>query len=131
MNIIESSLDTPSKLVQFYNDFVNMIKTAIYALNTFYNMLVEFDNRIVAMVNNCGSTEFDGFPVNKAIATVHYVVGDVIFYLLYMVILFGCLFTIYKLVWLIIDCIVNFITQLKGGTLSTVSFSSLIGKIFK
>lgn len=77
------------------------------------------------------STEFDGLPVNKAIATVHYVVGDVIFYLLYMLILFGCLFTIYKLIWLIIDCVINFITQLKGGTLNPVSFSSLIGKLFK
>ncbi len=131
MNIIDNPLEAPSKLIQFFNDFVDMLKTAIYAMNTFYNMLVDFDNRIVAMVDNCGSTEFDGLPVNKAIATVHYVVGDVIFYLLYMLILFGCLFTIYKLIWLIIDCVINFITQLKGGTLSTVNFSSLVGKLFK
>lgn len=131
MNIIDNPLEAPSKLIQFFNDFVDMLKTAIYAMNTFYNMLVNFDNRIVAMVDNCGSTEFDGLPVNKAIATVHYVVGDVIFYLLYMLILFGCLFTIYKLIWLIIDCVINFITQLKGGTLSTVNFSSLVGKLFK
>lgn len=131
MNIIDNPLEAPSKLIQFFNDFVDMLKTAIYAMNTFYNMLVDFDNRIVAMVDNCGSTEFDGLPVNKAIATVHYVVGDVIFYLLYMLILFGCLFTIYKLIWLIIDCVINFITQLKGGTLSTVNFSSIVGKLFK
>lgn len=101
--MIDNSLEAPSKLIQYFNDFVDMLKTAIYAMTTFYNMLVDFDNRIVAMVDNCGSTEFDGLPVNKAIATVHYVVGDVIFYLLYMLILFGCLFTIYKLIWLIID----------------------------
>ncbi len=129
--MIDNSLEAPSKLIQYFNDFVDMLKTAIYAMTTFYNMLVDFDNRIVAMVDNCGSTEFDGLPVNKAIATVHYVVGDVIFYLLYMLILFGCLFTIYKLIWLIIDCVINFITQLKGGTMNPVSFSSLIGKLFK
>lgn len=129
--MIDNSLEAPSKLIQYFNDFVDMLKTAIYAMTTFYNMLVNFDNRIVAMVDNCGSTEFDGLPVNKAIATVHYVVGDVIFYLLYMLILFGCLFTIYKLIWLIIDCVINFITQLKGGTMNPVSFSSLIGKLFK
>ena len=125
--MIDNSLEAPSKLIQYFNDFVDMLKTAIYAMTTFYNMLVDFDNRIVAMVDNCGSTEFDGLPVNKAIATVHYVVGVVIFYLLYMLILF----TIYKLIWLIIDCVINFITQLKGGTMNPVSFSSLIGKLFK
>ena len=129
--MIDNSLEAPSKLIQYFNDFVDMLKTAIYAMTTFYNMLVDFDNRFVARVDNCGSTEFDGLPVNKAIATVHYVVGDVIFYLLYMLILFGCLFTIYKLIWLIIDCVINFITQLKGGTMNPVSFSSLIGKLFK
>lgn len=51
--MIDNSLEAPSKLIQYFNDFVDMLKTAIYAMTTFYNMLVDFDNRIVAMVDNC------------------------------------------------------------------------------
>ena len=59
------------KLVQFFNDFIDMVQTALVALKTFHDMLEEFDQRIVSMVDNCGSSEFNGLPVNKAIATYH------------------------------------------------------------
>lgn len=119
------------KLLQFFNDFIDMVVTAITALKTFHDMLDEFDQRIVAMVDNCGSTEFSGLPVNKAIATYHYAVGDVVFYLMYMVILFGCLFTIYKIVLLIFKAVRNMLKQLTGGSISSVGFSGIISKLFK
>lgn len=119
------------KLLQFFNDFIDMVVTAITALKTFHDMLDEFDQRIVAMVDNCGSTEFSGLPVNKAIATYHYAVGDVVFYLMYMVILFGCLFTIYKIVLLIFKAVRNMLKQLTGGSVSSVGFSGIISKLFK
>lgn len=119
------------KLLQFFSDFIDMVVTAITALKTFHDMLDEFDQRVVAMVDNCGSTEFSGLPVNKAIATYHYAVGDVVFYLMYMVILFGCLFTIYKIVLLIFKSVRNMLKQLTGGSISSVGFSGIISKLFK
>lgn len=119
------------KLLQFFDDFIDMVQTALVALKTFHDMLDEFDQRIVAMVDNCGSSEFNGLPVNKAIATYHYAVGDVVFYLMYMVILIGCLFTIYKIVLLIFKAVRNAIDHFTGGSISSVGFTGIISKLFK
>ena len=131
MNPIESLMDAPAKLKEFFQNFIDMIATAIEALKTFYDLLQEFDERVVSMVDNCGSTEFDGLPVVEAISTFHYVVGDVIFYLIYIVVLFGCLWTIFKLVLLIYSHVRDFIAQLSGGVVSSTQFSTLLTKLFK
>lgn len=131
MNLIDVLSDAPSALKNFFQDFINMIATTIQALKSFYDTLDEFDKRIVSMVDNCGTSEFDGLPVVKAIATYHYVVGDVVFYLIYIVVLFGCLWTIFKLVLLIYKYVRDMVSQLSGGVISSTQFSTLITKLFK
>lgn len=131
MNLIETLESAGDKFLDFFQDFIDMITTAIEALKTFYELLDDFDNRIVAMVDNCGATEFDGLPVVEAISTFHYVVGDVIFYLIYIIVLYGCLWTIFKLLLLIYAKIKDLTSQLSGGVVSKVQFSSLLSKIFK
>ena len=61
-------LDIASSILGFFQEFIDMLKTAVIALQTFNDFLIDFDNRIIAMVDNCGSSEFTGFPINKAIA---------------------------------------------------------------
>ena len=131
MNLIDKLSGAPAALKNFFEDFVNMIVTAIQALESFYDALDKFDKRIIAMVDNCGASEFDGMPVVKAIATYHYVVGDVVFYLIYIVVLFGCLWTIFKLVLLIYKSVRDMISQLSGGVISSTQFSAMITKLFK
>lgn len=97
MKVVEDLVNAASSLLDFFGEIVNSIVSAFEGLAMFYSMLVEFDNRIVAMIDNCGTNEFGGMPINKAIATFHYVVGDIIFYLIYLVVLFGCLWTVYKI----------------------------------
>lgn len=130
MNLLESLADAVSKIGEFFTKFLEMVGLAIVALKEFYDMLVEFDDRIVRMVDNCGSSEFDGLPVIKAIATYHYVVGDIVFYLMYMVILFGCLFTIYKLLLLMYRLVSNFFSSITGVS-GSGKLSGLLSKIFK
>ncbi len=131
MNLIDKLSGAPAALKNFFEDFVNMIATAIQALQSFYDTLDTFDKRIVAMVDNCGASEFDGMPVVKAIATYHYVVGDVVFYLIYIVVLFGCLWTIFKIVLLMYKFVRDMISQLSGGVVSSTQFSAMITKLFK
>lgn len=131
MNLIDKLVNAPSVLLNFFQEFLDMVSTGIAALQSFYTALETFDNRIVAMVDNCGASEFEGMPVVKAIATYHYVVGDVVFYLIYIVVLFGCLFTIFKLILLMYKYIRDFISNLSGGVVSSTQFSSLLTKLFK
>jgi hypothetical protein len=126
MNLFDSLSGAASGIVDFFGDFVDMIQTSITALQTFYDMLVDFDDRIVDMVDNCGTSEFDGLPVIKAIATYHYAVGDVVFYLMYMVILLGCLFTIYRIVVLLFQALMKVVDLVKSY-FSTSIFTGLGG----
>jgi phage-related minor tail protein len=126
MNLFSSLSDAASGIVDFFSDFVDMVKTSITALQTFYDMLVDFDERIVNMVDNCGSSEFDGLPIIKAIATYHYAVGDVVFYLMYMVILVGCLFTVYRIVVLLFQALMKLVDLVKSCFSSSI-FSGLGG----
>lgn len=107
-----------------WDEFVSMIGNAIIALQTFSDILDEFDDRIVDMKDNCGTAEFDGFPIKEAIGTFRYVCGDIIFYLLYLLILIGCLFVIYKLVVLLYHYIRLAVTSIMdyfgGKSLSSI-----------
>ena len=131
MNIIESLLKAPQGILDNFLTLLDMIKNALTGLSMFYNLLKEFDDKVVAMVDNCGASEFDGLPVVKAIATFHYVVGDIIFYLIYLVILFGCLWTIYKLVVLMYNLAKMLFNQLSNGVSSKGQLTSLLSKVFK
>lgn len=131
MNIIESLLKAPQGILDNFLTLLDMIKNALTGLSMFYNLLKEFDDKVVAMVDNCGTNEFDGLPVVKAIATFHYVVGDIIFYLIYLVILFGCLWTIYKIVVLMYNLAKMLFNQLSNGVSSKGQLTSLLSKVFK
>lgn len=119
------------KIMEFFSDLVSMITTALAALDTFLSMLQEFDRRVVRMADSCATSELDGFPVIKAIATYHYAVGDIVFYIMYCVILAGCLFTIYKLIILIYQGTKQFFTSIGTGISSSATWTTIVGKFFK
>ncbi len=131
MKVVEDLVNAASSLLDFFGEIVNSIVSAFEGLAMFYSMLVEFDNRIVAMIDNCGTNEFGGMPINKAIATFHYVVGDIIFYLIYLVVLFGCLWTVYKIVLVIYNYLKMYVSQLSDGVSSKGQMTNVLTKLFR
>lgn len=115
----------------FFSEALDMIQSGYEAVKTFYDLLYEFDEKIVSMVDNCGTTEFDGLPVVKAISTYRYCVGDVVFYMIYLMVIFGCLFTIYKLLLLIYAQLKKLKESLTGGAVSTSGLTALMSKFIK
>ena len=122
--------DAIDKVLGFFSKIVDGIVTAIEALRTLYNMLCDFDERVIQMAESCGSSEFVGMPVNEAISTFRYLTGDVCFMMIYLTVLFGCLFTIYKLVTLLFEAIDALVLQVSGVSCKSF-FSGLLSKIFK
>lgn len=129
MSLIEGISELFTKFWNFLQDCLDAISTAIFALYEFYDLLKNFDNRIISMTDSCGATEFDGVPVVKAIATYHYVVGDIVFYLMYLIILFGCLLTIWKIIILLYKAIGNAINFTKD-CFSGTSIGNIFSKFF-
>lgn len=131
MNLLDSIDSFWDILSTLWTTLVDMITSAVEALITFHTMLDEFDARIIAMTDSCGVTEFDGLPVVEAIAMYRYLVGDVVFYLIYMLVLFGCLFTIFKLVVLIYAKFNQLTESFTGSAASSSNFMGLLTKLFK
>ncbi len=122
--------DIPSKVVDFFGDIIDIIASVLDALKTFYQMLEDFDATIVAMTESCGSSEFAGMPILDAIGMIRYLVGDIVFYMMYAGILFGCLFAVYKLVVLLFEALEGLVMQVSGVSCKAY-FGSLVGKLFK
>ena len=96
--LVSTPLDIPGKIGSFFQSILDMITSVISALHTLYTTLQEFDAMIIDMADTNGTSQFTGMPVVEAISTFRYLVGDVAFYMIYLTVLFGCLWTIYVLV---------------------------------
>ena len=112
--LAESTLDIPGKIASFFQSILDMITSVISALQTLYTTLQDFDSMIVDMADTNGSSQFSGMPVVEAIGTFRYLVGDVAFYMIYLTVLFGCLWTIYVLVTKLYEAIDALISQITG-----------------
>ena len=99
---IGSLTEIPEKIVSFFSSIVDMIVLVLDALQTLYN----------------------------TISTFHYLVGDMAFYMIYLTVLFGCLWTIYKIVVLLYEAIDALIQQATGQTCKGF-LSGMLGKFFK
>lgn len=99
------------------------------ALNEFYNMLKDFNDMIITMTKNPSSST--GLPVVEAIGVFRYLVGHLTFYVIYMAVLFGCLFTIYKLVCLLLEAFHALKEQTTAGSYSSNALIEMLTKFFK
>lgn len=128
--LIGSTLDIPGKIVGFFQTILDMITSVLSALQTLYTTLQDFDNMIINMTDTNGSSQFSGMPVVEAIGTFRYLVGDVAFYMIYLTVLFGCLWTIYVLVTKLYEAIDALISQVTGYSVKE-NLSSLLTKLIK
>ncbi len=130
MDLLQNISDIPAYLKDFFFDIVEMIGSILDALLTFYAMLNDFDDTIVGMTKDCGTSEFTGMPIMDAIGMIRYLVGDVVFYMMYAGILIGCLFVVYKLVVLLYEAIDSLVVTVTGTSCGSY-FNKLVDKLFK
>ena len=128
--LVGSVLDIPGKIASFFQTILDMITSVLSALQTLYTTLQDFDNMIINMTDNNGSSQFSGMPVVEAIGTFRYLVGDVAFYMIYLTVLFGCLWTIYVLFTKLYEAMDALISQVTGYSVKE-NLSSLLTKLIK
>ena len=128
--LVGSVLDIPGKIASFFQTILDMITSVLSALQTLYTTLQDFDTMIINMTDTNGSSQFSGMPVVEAIGTFRYLVGDVAFYMIYLTVLFGCLWTIYVLVTKLYEAMDALISQVTGYSVKE-NLSSLLTKLIK
>ena len=128
--LVGSVLDIPGKIASFFQTILDMITSVLSALQTLYTTLQDFDNMIINMTDTNGSSQFSGMPVVEAIGTFRYLVGDVAFYMIYLTVLFGCLWTIYVLVTKLYEAMDALISQVTGYSVKE-NLSPLLTKLIK
>ena len=94
-------MDLLQAFTNLISDVYDAIISAGSAVMQFVEQLGAFDKQILVLNEAARRGEVAGLPVNGAIATWRYLVGDTVFNLFYFMILFGCMFTIYQLIFLI------------------------------
>lgn len=126
---IESGSNIITWLVELVKSIFSMFNSVCDAMYTFYDMLKEFN----ATINNLCTdpSNGSGLPVIQAIGVVRYLVGDLVFYFLYIIILFGCLSTLYRLICLLIEAKDGLLEQVSGKTGSSGFITGVISKFLK
>ena len=121
--------DVSSILTTLYSVFeilMNMISSVSSAFKTFYTMLKDFDETVLLLGSNASDGTLSGLPILESIGTFRYLVGDIAFYAIYCLVLFGCLMCILKLVYLVMDA---WNATVHNGS-SSSSFKAGIAKVF-
>lgn len=129
MEWLENITQLPNKIVEIVGLILSAFSEVASALQDFYTTLVELKDMILGMVVDPSTGS--GLPVYEAIGMVRYLVGDVIFHIIYIVILIGCLATIYKLVCLLMEGWNALKEQVSAGSYSGNALSSIISKFIK
>lgn len=109
----------------FFDDVTTAFGTSIEALKDFIDELESFKDQLIAMSEAAANGEMYDLPIYQSIGMVRYVTGETAFRLMYVMIAFGCLMTIFQLVMLLYQAWKN-VTKSATGTAST-SVASTIG----
>lgn len=80
----------------------SLIGTTVDAMITLHDQLKTFETDIMKLNESIDSGNIEGLPIVQSIGMIRYIIGDPAFYFMYALVLFGCLFTLYKLVMLLL-----------------------------
>lgn len=117
-------------IVKKFIDFIFAFLGNLYsALVQFYDTIIEANEYVNSLIDGAATGSVQGLPLLQIIGAYRYLVTDPIFYLTYMLVLIGCLFTIYQLVLLLIASYDHFKKSLSSGATSS-GFLSIIGNFF-
>lgn len=86
------------QITQTITNLFAVVKGTLSALSQTNEQLLNFTETIQGMINDMSSgTSNTGVPITEAIGTIRFCVGDPVYFTMYLIILFGVLFTIVKL----------------------------------
>ena len=129
MQWVENITNIPNKIVEIVALILSAFSEVASALQDFYNTLLELKDTILGMVVDPSSGS--GLPVYESIGLVRYLVGDVIFHVIYIIVLIGCLATLYKLVCLLMEGWNALKEQVSAGSYGGNALSSIFSKFLK
>ena len=129
-DLFNSFTSIPDKLLTMWNQFTYTSDSVVEAGTTFLNMLDVTDSKIVEMTNTAKAGNISGIPIYQTIGTFRLLMGNFAFYLLYMIIIFGCLMTITKIAMILYGLVTRMWTTISVSNtgLSFTSFKSLFTK---
>lgn len=123
-NILES-------IASFFEFIFTFIGNVVTAMTNFYDTLVEINTYVIDLGNSAQSGITSGMPVLETVGLYRYLMGDPVFYMTYVLVVTGCLFTIYKLVLLFIKTFKEMRNSITGNGKTSVGLVGLLSKIFK
>lgn len=101
------------------------------AINNFYSTLVEINEYVVELGNSASSGSINGLPILETVGAYRYIVTDPVFYFTYVLVLSACLFTIFKLIVLLIKLFGQMKESLRGNGKTSKGLMYYVTKIFK
>ena len=109
------------------SNFFNFIS----ALTNFYDTLVEINTYVVQLGNSAQSGVASDLPVLQCVGTYRYLMGDPVFYMTYIMVVTGCLFTIYKLTLLLIKVFKEMKNNITSQGKTSAGLMSFLSQLFK
>ena len=109
------------------SNFFNIVS----ALTNFYDTLVEINTYVVQLGNSAQSGVASDLPVLQCVGTYRYLMGDPVFYMTYIMVVTGCLFTIYKLTLLLIKVFKEMKNNITSQGKTSAGLMSFLSQLFK
>ena len=122
-NILES-------IVSFFDFIFTFMGNVVTAMTNFYDTLVEVNTYVIDLGNSAQSGITNGIPVLETVGLYRYLMGDPVFYMTYILVVTGCLFTIYKLVLLFIKTFKEMRNSITGTGKTSKGLLSFVSKLF-
>ncbi len=119
-----------SGIASFFEFIFTFIGNIVTAMTNFYDTLVEINTYVIDLGNSAQSGITDGMPVLETVGLYRYLMGDAVFYMTYILVVTGCLFTIYKLALLFIKTFKEMRSSITGSGKTSVGLVGFISKIF-
>lgn len=120
-----------SGIASFFEFIFTFIGNVVTAMLNFYDTLVEINEYVIDLGNSAQSGITSGMPVLETVGLYRYLMGDPVFYMTYILVLAGCLFTIYKLVLLFFSVLREMKNNITGDGKTSKGLLSFLTALFK
>ncbi|MDD3253689.1 MAG: hypothetical protein PHV18_14150 [Lachnospiraceae bacterium] len=123
----ESFFNGLSKFLDFiFAFFVNIVTV----LSNFYDVLTELNGYVVELGDSAQSSITGGLPLLELIGAYRYLIGDPVFYMTYILVIAGCLFTIFKLAMLLHQAFAKMKESIASNSKTSAGIISSLAKFF-
>lgn len=114
----------------FFSFIFTFFGNILSAITNFYDTLVEINTYVIELGDSAQSGLTNGLPVLESVGLYRYLMGDPVFYMTYILVLAGCLFTIYKLILLLVKTFKEMKDNIISGGKTKSALVGILGKFF-